>query len=689
MGVYATDEQQMNPVPEAAGSLDTALAHAERLLAANPALAAEQAGEIIKVVGPHPRARLLLAGARRRIGDVAGAAELLEALCREQPRWAAAQLELGITLGELGRGRDAVTALTHAARLAPTLPGVWRRLGDQLSLEGDEAGSSRAYSRHVEASIAEPQLVLAARALHADRLADSEQICRRWLKRHPTDVTAMRLLADTGMRLGHFADACALLQRALELAPDFHVARHNLALCLLRLNRMDEALEQSRLLLARDPDNANLRVLLAGILVRVGRFDEAIGIYEDILARYPRQPRAQMSYGHALKTVGRQADAIAAYRRSLEIDPGLGESWWSLANLKTFRFDDSDMAAMRAQLAASPAHGEDLEHLCFALGKALEDRRDFDASFAFYQRGNSLRRQHVPYSAAGHRERVQRVMDCLDAGFFAAHRGDGCPAPDPIFIVGLPRAGSTLIEQILASHSQVDGTTELPDIIALARRIGGEKKRGDRSRYPEALLQLDAGELRALGEEYLARTRVQRGDRPFFIDKMPNNFLHAGFIHLILPNARIIDARRHPLSCCVSVFKQLFARGQAFSYDLADIGAYYRDYVALMDHWDRVIPGRILRICHDDMVTDTEAQVSRLLDFCRLPFEPACLRFYETERPVRTASSEQVRQPINADGLGQWRNFAHHLAPLIDALGPELSAHPQRQERRSEPIGVP
>ncbi len=423
-------------------------------------------------------------------------------------------------------------------------------------------------------------------------------------------------------------------------------------------------------------------MLKAAALGRVGDYAQAIRDYETVLQDHPDQPKAWMSYGHALKTVGRGADSIAAYRRTIALLPGLGEAWWSLANLKTLRFSKADIDQMRAQLDRADLGDEDRLHLHFALGKAFEDEARFEDSFAHYLKANTLRRATLDYDPEETTRHLERSKAVFTPAFFAARTGVGCDAPDPIFILGLPRAGSTLIEQILASHSAVEGTMELPDIIALANRLDGRRRREEPSRYPEGLGELDAEALRALGEEFIERTRVQRKlGRPLFIDKMPNNFAHVGLIHLILPNAKIIDARRHPLGCGFSCFKQHFARGQGFTYDLADLGRYYADYAELMAHFDEVLPGRVHRVIYEELVQDPEAEVRRLLAYCGLAFEDQCLRFYENDRAVRTASSEQVRSPIFTDALDQWRRFEPWLGPLKAALGPHLEAYPSAAAR--------
>jgi len=524
-------------------------------------------------------------------------------------------------------------------------------------------------------SVKNPELLKAADFLYEGRLAKAEAICREVLKKDPVDVSAIRMLATIGTKLSRFKESQKLLERCLDLAPDFHLARNDYASVLSKRQAHEESLAELDKLLDNDPDNPNHLLLKASVLVKIAEFEAAIEIYDRVLEHFPRQPRSHLSKGHALKTLGRHAPGIEAYRAAISHDPTLGEAYWSLANLKTFRFEEEEIAAMREQVKVGTANVEDYYHLCFALGKALEDRKQYGESFACYSRGNAVRRTTVQWNHDAYHENTQRLINFFDAGFFDNHRGQGAQHAEPIFVVGLPRAGSTLLEQILASHSQVEGTMELPDIISIARRLSDKKRGSDESRYPDILAEMSSAQWTALGDEYIERTKIQRSGAPFFIDKMPNNFPHIGLIHLILPHAKIIDARRHPLGCCFSGFKQLFARGQNFSYNLVDIGKYYRDYVELMDHWDKVLPGRVLRMQYEEVVADTENQVHRLLDYCGLPFEEGCLRFYETERAVRTASSEQVRQPIYSGAVEQWRHYLPHLDPLIEALGPAMHSY--------------
>ncbi len=505
-------------------------------------------------------------------------------------------------------------------------------------------------------------------AMNENRLDVAERLLKPHLKEDPFDVSAIRMLGELAARIGRWRDSEHLLRRAVELAPDWTAAKANLALVLGRMGRPAEALELLDDVFAAEPDDPGHWNLKAATLGRLGDFEQAIQLYEDVLERSPRQPRVLLSYGHMLKTIGRQADGVAAYRRSIAVRPTLGEAWWSLANLKTVKFDDSDVAAMADALNRAELSDDDRLHLEFALGKAMHDSGRWEEAFGHYASGNAIRLKQEPYEAGRLTSTVDRCIEKFTAPVFAERTG-GCDAPDPIFIVGMPRAGSTLVEQILASHSLVEGTSELADIPALARKAGV---------YPKGALKLTEQERGDLGEEYLKRSGVQRRTaRPLFIDKLPNNWVHVPFIQLILPNAKIIDARRHPLGCCFSNFRQHFARGQPFTYDLSDVGRYYADYVRLMAHVDAVLPGRVHRVIYERMVEDTEAEVRALLDYCGLEFEPACLEFYKTDRAVRTASSEQVRQPIYRDATDEWRPYESHLGPLKAALGEVLDAYPE------------
>ncbi len=654
---------------EPSGSLSTALNHALRLLETRPALAERQALEILHVVPDHPDALLIFAIAKRMNGDLQASSSVLDKVVAARPVWADAHYQRGLTLAALGRIDDARAAFIRATQVKPQMSDAWRALGDLASLQGATREADGYYARQIKASVTNPHLVEAAGALIDNRLAVAERLLKDFLIRHPTDVAAMRMLAEVATRIGRYSDAESLLESCLELAPGFTPARHNYAVVLYRSGKPAETVQQIDILMKDDPRDPNYRNLKAAALGQIGEYEQSIALYAGVLEDYPDQANIWMSYGHALKTAGLQADGIAAYRRAIALRPSFGEAYWSLANLKTFRFTDDDVAAMREQLARPDLGEDDRLHFDFALGKALEDRKDYAASFAHYQAGNGLRRRQVEYDSDEMTTEMRRSETFFTADFFAAKAGCGCQAADPIFIVGLPRSGSTLIEQILSSHSQVEGTMELPEISSMARILGGRRKKTDVSHYPDVLATFDDARLTAMGEDYIARTRVHRKTgRPFFIDKMPHNFLHIGMIRLILPNAKIIDARRDPMGSCLSVFKQNFARGQNFSYDLADIGRYYRAYVRMMAHFDAVLPGTIHRVVYERLVDDTEAEVRRLLEHCGLPFEAACLNFHENDRAVRTASSEQVRRPIFRDGIDHWRNYEPWLGSLKSIL---------------------
>lgn len=652
-----------------------ALTHATSLLQRDPRLAAEQAAEILKSVPGHPHAQLILGAARRITGQTAAALEILEPLARAQPQSLPVQLEFAVALGEAARPAEAVTALRRALLLKADSPDAWRLLADQLDLIGDGTGADEARARYLAAASRDPRLAQAGHALVKNDLPQADALLLTHLQAHPTDVAALRMRAEVAGRLRRYQDAQQLLERCLQLAPSFDAARHNYAMVLNRQGKADLALAQVEQLLLKEPRHPGYRNLHAAVLASRGDYLESIRVYESVLKEYPQQPKVWTSYGHALKTAGRREECIGAYRRAIALEATLGEAWWSLANLKTFQFSPGDLAALREALGRADLSDDDRLHFQFALGKALEDRGEYAESFRCYEEGNRLRQRMHPYDAEENAGYVRRARELFTPEFFAARAGGGSDAADPIFIVGLPRSGSTLIEQILASHSQVEGTMELPDLPLIAREIVREAGAG--AEFLGSLAALTAVRLRELGERYLARTRAhRRRGTPLFIDKMPNNWLYVGLIQVILPNARIIDARRHPLGCGFSCFKQHFARGQNFSYSLQGIGRYYRDYVALMEHFAQVLPDRVHRVHYEAMITDTDAQVRALLEHCGLPFESGCLRFYENERAVRTASSEQVRQPIFSDALEHWRHYEPYLAPLKDALGPVLEAYP-------------
>ena len=644
------------------------IAAAAALLARDPAQAERMVLAVLRQAPGQPAALLIAASARRRQGDPVRARAMLEPLARSFPRAAHTHYELGLARAACGDDAGAIAALRHALSVKPDMPDAWQALGAALFRTGDMAGMDAAFARQLKWSLADAQLRAAADALAANQLAEAGRILRDHLAIRPDDADAWKMLGDVLLKEDRFAEAEDAFARALARAPDFDGARFGLATALFRQQKAGPAIAALDRLLAKAPRDAAYRNLLAGALGLAGDAAASEKLYAELVAELPRQPHLRLNHGHALKTIGRTADAMAAYRQAIALAPQLGEAYWSLANLKTARFTDAEIDAMRAALGAVPEAARRDFHI--ALGQALEDRKAYAESFTHYAAAAALRRATLDYSADATTAWRHKAEHLLTADFFAARADAGCPAPDPIFIVGLPRAGSTLVEQILASHSQVEGTMELPDLGRVATRLAAAHGRSD---YLDCLAQTGAGEWAAAGAAYLESTRARRRlGRRFFIDKMPNNFRHAGLIRLILPNAKIIDVRRAPLATCFSAFKQHFAQGQAFSYDLVELGRYYRDYVALMAHYDRVLPGRVHRVIYEELVADTEAAVRGLLAHCGLAFEPGCLRFFENPRPVETASAGQVRRPIYTGSLEQWRHYAPWLGPLKDALGPAL-----------------
>ncbi len=614
-------------------------------------------------------AGLLLSEALRLSGDVVGARAVITPIASANARHFGAQRQLGIILAADKAPLPASLALRAAAELNPAHPTIWRDLGDQLALAGDTAGGEAAYVRHGFSTLLDPALAKATACLRAGELEAAQAELQSVLRQHPSDIVALRMLGEAQARAGASANAEQTMRRLLAIAPAFQRTRHDLTQMLLGLGRIDDALKEARELLRRDPKNAGSRRALAAVLNGAGEYAEALAIYEQLLKEDPSRAPTWATVGHIHKTLGNTDASIAAYRRSIALAPQLGDAYWGLANLKTVRLNDEDVSSLRIQLERKDLGVEDRVSMLYTLGKALEQRRDVPAAFAAYAEGAAVRLQAHRYDANAI---TKFVSDCIarhDPAFFAARAGSGDPAPGPIFILGLPRSGSTLIEQILASHSSVEGTMELPDLTEIVRSLGAA--------FHEALSAADAELLSRLGAAYLGTTARRRTPgTPFFIDKMPNNWMHIALIHLALPNAKIIDARRHPMACGWSCFKQHFPQGQDFSYNQTDLGRYYADYVRLMAHYDAVLPGRVHRVIYEELVTDPEPHIRTLLAYCGLAFEDQCLRPHETKRAVHTASAEQVRQPISAKGLDDWRPFEPHLEPLKAALGSVLDAYP-------------
>ncbi len=605
----------------------------------------------------------------RYAGERDEALRTLEALLRAAPDFGRAHQEAGHLHRAAGDTDKALAAFQQACRANPGLTASWKAQAEILAQMGKVPAAQQAAAQAARLEALPQELLAVTNLLHEERLLKAEKLCRAFLKRNPRHVEGMRLLAAIAKRFGVLDEADFLLESAATFEPDNIQVRLDHMEILRKRQKFSAALAAAKTLHDSDPDNPVFQSHYAVESLQAGDFDLALKTFDRILEKLPDDPATLTSKGHALKTTGRQEEAVTAYRQAYGAQPTHADAYHALANLKTYRFTDDEIAAMEQQVTSGALPYEGRIQLNFALGKAFEDRADYDRSFAHYEQGNALKKVQCRYDADQMQEELAAQTEVCTAQLFDRRKGCGHKAPDPIFIVGLPRAGSTLLEQILASHSQVDGTMELPNILSLTHRLrGGQSVRAETG-YPAILRTLPDNKLEAFGRQYMEETRIHRAGAPFFIDKMPNNFRHIGLIHLMLPNAKIIDARRDPLSCCFSGFKQLFAEGQEFTYGLAEIGRYYCDYVALMDHFDAVLPGRILRVQYEDVVADLEAQVQRVLDYCGLPFEQACLDFHRTERSVRTASSEQVRQPINTKGLEPWRPFEAHLGPLRDALG--------------------
>jgi tetratricopeptide (TPR) repeat protein len=639
------------------------------------------AGEGLRPESPGNRDALLcVAIAQRYLHRIPDALRTLAALERHHPRFSRLYEERGRCFVELRQAPQAIEAFLIAVNINHALPGSWSMLEGLYRMTGEAANAAMAGS-HVATLRKLPQQIVVATGLFADGdLEAAEALIRRYLLEHGDHVEAMRLLARIGIAHKVYDDAELLLAAVLERAPGYRIARQEYAGALVELHRHEAARRELDELLKDEPDSPALRMLYAANCAGLGEHQQAIERYSALLLGTPADAGVHLSIAHALKTLGDTNEAIAAYRRAAACRPDFGDAYWSLANLKTYRFTPDESRRIRATLEAPTTATVDRYHLCFALAKTLEDQGEYGESFHYYELGNSLKRPECRYRPELIENNTRQQIDICTREFFASRKGWGAPAADPIFIIGLPRSGSTLLEQILASHSQVEGTQELPNIQQIVSLLRGRDPQD--SRYPRILAQLTAEDYRELGEKYLADTRVYRSGKPFFIDKMPNNFRHLGLIHLMLPNAKIIDARREPMACCFSNFKQLFANGQEFTYSIEDIARYYRTYLELMRHWDRVLPGRILRVHHEDVVDDLEGSVRRLLGFCGLAFEPQCITFHETRRSVRTASSEQVRQAIYREGLEHWKHFEPWLGPLRDALGDATSHYRDEEDER-------
>ena len=633
---------------------------------------AEVEAAVTPLLGANPGNRdllYLMAVAQRMRQQIPEALATLEVLEVYHPRYPRLFQERGHCQVFRREAPAAIAAFERAVQLNPALPASWKALQNLYRMVQRPADVDRC-GQHLATLAALPPEVVTARSMFMDgEIEEAEALIRRFLMQHGEHVEGMRVLANIATENEYPLDAEVLLEAVLRLVPAYHAARYDYILALVDLHKHGKAREQSEQLIAADPASPAPRVTLASVLLALGELDESVARFRALVEEFPRDAEIAQSLGHALKTLGKQEEAVGAYRRAADVRPGFGEPFWSLANLKTYRFTDDEIARMRDLESAPGVQPVDQQHLCFALGKGLEDRGEYADSFTYYERGNAIKKSQSRYRAPMHERSAKRLREVCSAEFFNERKGWGCDSPAPIFVVGMPRAGSTLLEQILASHSQVEGTTELANVPRLVSNLSGRDRMGEPP-YPRVLQELPEEQFRRFGEEYLRDTLDYRTGKPRFIDKMPNNFRNIGLIHLMLPNARIIDARRDAMDCCFSNFTQLYARGHQFAYSQEDIGRYNRSYVEMMEHWDAVLPGRVLRVNHDDVLADLEGSVRRILDYCGLPFEQACLEFHKTERRVHTASSEQVRRPINRDGVDQWKPYSEWLGPLREALGP-------------------
>ena len=643
------------------GKLRETIAFTRAKLANNPA-----DGELLYVQ----------AVAQRYLGKSKDALATLAELKQHHPNNARAYQEEGHNHRQMGEHESARIAYQQAVDLNHALIASWRELIDLHKREKNQRAMAMAEAEHSRLSQLPPELVSVTSLIQEGKLYKAETLCRAFLKENPHHIEAMRLLAMLGMKLFIYDDAEFLLESCVEFAPDNWLARFDYVKVLHKRQKFAEALEQAAILRERHPENHAFELAYANANVAVGFFDEALEIYNKVIKINPGFEQPYLSRGHALKTVGKLAEAVESYRSAYQARSDFGDAYWSLANLKTYEFTDGEITRMLEQVEKPETGTVDRFHLYFALGAAYELRREFSKSYDCYERGNQLKKKDLRYDPDRQATAMKRQAEFCTAALFEEKAGSGGEYADPIFIVGLPRAGSTLLEQILASHSQIDGTMELPNIIALAHRLNGRRFLSEEARYPKILHELSAEQLRSFADIFIKDTQIHRKGSPRFVDKMPNDFMHIGLIHLILPNAKIIDARRHPMACCFSGFKQLFADGQEFTFGQEEIARYYKGYVQLMKYWDKVLPGKVLRVHYEHVVADLETQVRRILEFLDLPFEVNCLEFHRTKRSVRTPSSEQVRQPIYQSGLEQWRNFEPYLGVLSKELATEIADYP-------------
>jgi tetratricopeptide (TPR) repeat protein len=674
MAFAATPTSGATPTsPTTPSTVEAEVIRIRQLLESSRFADAEASARALAVHVPENRDVLyLIAVSLRYQHKIPEALATLERLELLHPKFSRLYQERGHCFVTLKDAPRAIDAFVKGVNINPALPASWSLLEGLYRMTGQTEDAAMA-AAHVATLKSLPPEVVSATSFFSDgELLPAENIIRAYLLKHGNHIEAMRLLARIGIEREVLDDAELLLEAVLQLEPGYHAARHDYARALVERHKYQRAREELEKLLKIEPQNRHYRTLYATTYVGLGEHEKAVTLYRELLLDASQTAELHLSVAHSLKTLGRREESIEAYRAAATARPNYGDAYWSLANLKTYQFPNEEIAVMRAA-ESSPATGPvDRYHMCFALGKAYEDTGDYQESYRYYERGNAHKRSESRYRPKVIETNTRKQIEVCTREFFASRAGTGDPRPDPIFIVGLPRAGSTLLEQILASHSDVEGTHELADIPRIILELQGRDLDLRNPRYPGVMADMTDQDFLRLGEKYLNDTRVYRTGKAHFIDKMPNNFRHLGLIHLILPNARIIDARREPMACCFSNLKQLFAAGQEFTYSVDDIARYYRTYLELMDHWNLVLPGRVLRVLHEDVVDDLEGNVRRILDFCGLDYEPGCLEFYKNERSVRTASSEQVRQPIYREGLDQWKHYEPWLGPLKDALGDAL-----------------
>ena len=630
-------------------------------------------GDVLAEEPDNLEASYTLAVAQRHQHQWNEALDTLSGILRAKPNFGRAHQEAGYNHIAMRNFPGAGTAFERAVNNDPSLVNSWKCLAKLYEDSGNQRRLAAVRDQLVFLESLPVELLTVISYLSDNRLGDAERACKHFLRDNKTHPEGMRLLAEVATRNKTYDEAEFLLESCVEFHPAHKNARIQYVNILMRVQKFAKAYDEAERLVDDYPDDTeHILALYASACAGVGRNDAAVDSYEHLLREHPDNPVFPVSLAHVLKADGKFDRAVALYRKAYQTKPDHGDAYWSLANTKSYEFTDDELARMES-LATDPATNEaDRIQICFALGDAHEGRADYERSFGFYRQGNALKQAHTYHHPKHLQVRIDSQIEVCTADLFARRTGLGCPAPDPVFVVGLPRSGSTLLEQILSSHSKVDGTMELHNILNLAKRLRGRDEPGGKPRYPAILNDLDDDYFLRFGEQFIDDTRSYRGEAPFFVDKMPNNFFHVGLIRLILPNAKVIDARRHPMACCFSGYKQLFGEGQEFSYGLKEIGNYYRQYVKLMDHWDQVLPGFVLRVQHEDVVDDLEGQVRRILEFCGLPFEQACVDYHQTERSIRTPSSEQVRQPIFRTSLEQWRNYEPWLEPLKEALGPEI-----------------